>query len=157
MRQLKTVRMILVIVAIVCIVCINSAYAKKSVYAITEHVASTLKAYEIQGDQIEFQANVAVTDYAGGAVDVTIDSDLGLFFITYEGETMIVWADARTLEQQGYIELQDIYPSACPLAGIVADGTKNLVYTVEREKNKLYILAWDAQQEKEFLLAKWRL
>lgn len=36
----------------------NSAYAKKSVYAITNHSISTLKAYVIQDDQIQFQENV---------------------------------------------------------------------------------------------------
>ncbi len=123
----------------------------KSLYAITDHHASTLKAYEIQDSNLAYQADVNVTAYATGAADVTIDSELELLFITYEDSPKIVWASAKSLEQQGVIDLRDIYPSAGQLAGIVADEQKQRVYVVERGGSKLYILAWD-DDKKELVL-----
>ena len=129
----------------------NSALAK-SVYAITDHEASTLKAYKIIGDQLQYQANVDVTNYASGAVGISIDSNLKLLFITYENSGKIVWADARSLEQKGFIDLSSAPINATQLAGIVADEEKQRVYVVERQDDKLYILFWDEEQEKLILM-----
>jgi len=61
MGRLKMLlRVVLVMVGTVCTVGANSAQAK-SVYAITDHNASTLKAYEIQGDQLEYQEDAKST------------------------------------------------------------------------------------------------
>ena len=70
MEHAKIVRMVSVFLTFVCAISNNFAHAK-SVYAITDHHASTLRAYDIQGDQLEYQADVEVTDYANGAVGVT--------------------------------------------------------------------------------------
>jgi len=138
MEQAKIIRMVSVFVTVVCAVGTNSAHAK-SVYAITDHINSTLKAYEIKGNQLEYQADVEVTDFDSGAVDTTICSQLGRIFITYEGSAKIVWSNAKTLLQEGYIDLRDVYPPAGSLAGVVADEGKGLVSTVERRGDKLYI------------------
>ena len=91
----------------------------KSVYALTDHGNSTLKAYQIQDDQIQFQKYVQVDDYALGAVDVAIDSSRELIFLTYENSTRIVWADTRTMQQKGYIDLQY-------MLAIQGDSTANI-------------------------------
>jgi len=129
----------------------HSAIAK-SLYAITDHHASTLKAYKIIDDELEYQEDVNVVDYATGAVDVTIDSNLELLFITYEDAGKIVWANAKSLEQEGYIDLSGSPIYASELAGIVADEQKQRVYTVERGGYKLYICAWDNTEEKLVLM-----
>jgi len=72
----------------------------KSVYAITDHHSSTLKAYDIQGDKLEYQADVEVADYANGAIGIAICSRLERIFVTYEDEGKIVWADSKTLKQR---------------------------------------------------------
>ena len=145
MEQAKIIRIVLLLVTFVCAVFANSAHAK-SVYAITDHEKSTLRAYDIQVDQLEYQDDVDVTDFASGAVGITISSQLGRMFITYEGSAKIVWAKAKTMEQEGFIDLGVDY-GADQLAGVVADEEKELVYTVERAGNKLYILGWNAQEE----------
>jgi len=152
MRQLYFSGIAILVLSIVFSFSTDSAYAKKSVYAITDHDASTLKAYEIQGDQIQFQEYVEVDDYAFGAVDVTCDSNSEHLFITYEGSTRIVWASAKTLQQEGYIDLRDYNPSVESLAGIVADEEKQTEYVVGRSTNNLYILSWNEDEERLVLM-----
>jgi len=108
MEQEKILRMVSLFLTVVCTIGNNSAHAK-SVYAITDHHASTLKAYDIQGDKLEYQADVKVTDFATGAVNVTINSQLGRMFIVYENSAKIVWADAKSLRQKGFIDLRDTF------------------------------------------------
>ena len=69
MKSSFQIRVILATISLTSFIFSNSALAK-SVYAITDHQASTLKAYKIVGDQLQYQANVNVTDYAAGAVGV---------------------------------------------------------------------------------------
>lgn len=75
MEKLKNLIAVSAIIAITCSVKTDSAIAK-SVYAITEHHISKLKAYKITGDQLAYQADVNVTNYATGAVGLAIDSNL---------------------------------------------------------------------------------
>ena len=91
-------------------------------------------------------------DYETGAVDVTIDSYLQLLFITYEGSSRIVWVNTKTLEQEGYLDLEDYNPSVGQLAGILADEIKQRVYVLERDRDKLYILSWDSIKEELALM-----
>ncbi len=104
MKRMRIISVISVFLIFICIIGANQAIAK-SVYAITDHEASTLKAYMIDGDQLQYQEDVNVTGYASGAVGITIDSNLELLFITYEDAGKIVWASANTLEQEGFIDL----------------------------------------------------
>lgn len=143
--------MISVLVLIVCTFG-TSQVSAKSVYAITDHHASTLRAYKIMGDQLEYQATVYVTNYASGAVDVTIDSNLELLFITYEDAGKIVWVNAKTLQQEGFIDLSGAPCYAGSLAGIVADEQKQRVHVVGRASNRLFILAWNVNQKKLMLM-----
>lgn len=123
----------------------------KSLYAITEHHISKMKAYKINGDQLAYQADVNVTNYATGAVGLAIDSNLHRLFITYEDAGKVVWANAKTLDQEGFIDIGEWYPSAGQLAGIVTDEAKQRIYVVERGGSKLYILAWN-DYNKELVL-----
>jgi hypothetical protein len=139
-EQVKIIGVVCIFVAVVCVVSANSAQAK-TVYAITDHVNSTLRAYEIYGDQLKYQADVEVTDYATGAVDVTIDSQLELLFITYEKSAKIVWADAKTMEQKGFIDLGGAPYNASELAGIVEDEEKGLDLVISSCYNKFILLS----------------
>ena len=152
MERVEKIKGALIVVTAICFLAgINSAIAK-SVYAITDHGASTLKAYRIQGNQLEYQANVDVTNYAAGAGGITIDSNLELLFITYEGSAKIVWANAKTLEQEGFIDLSGAPCYAGNLTGIVADEAKQRVYVVERYSNRLFILTYSTSQKKLILM-----
>ncbi len=152
MKRIRIISVISLFVFIICTVGANQAIAK-SVYAITDHYAGTLKAYKIDGDQLQYQeADVNVTNYAYGPVDVTIDSNLELLFITYEDAGKIVWVNAKTLQQEGFTDLSGAPCYAGNLAGIVADEAKQRVYVVGRDSYKLYILAWSTSQKKLILM-----
>ena len=92
----------------------------KSVYAITEHDPATITAYQIQGSQLGPPYAQAVLGWS--AIDVTVDSQLKLLFLTFEGGG-IVCADANTLAQKGSLDTSE-------MAGIVADEAKQKVYSV---------------------------
>ena len=139
MKRTRIISMVSVFVTFVCSVGLNFANAK-SVYAITDHHSSTLRAYDIQGDQLEYQYDVEVTDYATGASDVTINSQLKRMFITYEGSAKIVWANAKTLMQEGYIDLGGAPCYASDFAGIVADELKGLDLGISSCYNKIILL-----------------
>ena len=71
-------RQILSTSLIILIAGIFSTAKAKSLYAITDHAASALRAYDIQNDQLRYQADGNVPNLGSGAVDVTIDSNLKL-------------------------------------------------------------------------------
>lgn len=61
MGRLKMLlRLVLTMLGTVCVVAVGSAQAK-SVYAITDHYAGTLRVYKIQGDQLEYQEDAKST------------------------------------------------------------------------------------------------
>jgi len=138
---------------IILITNISSTALAKSLYAVADHDTSTLKAYDIQGNQLEYQANSNITNYGTGAVDITIDSNLKLLFVTYANSPVIVWVNAETLAQEGSITV----PGASNLAGIVADERRQKVYAVERASNILHICAWDRDKKSLVLAAPWHV
>ena len=68
----------------------------RSVYVITDW-ASTVKAYDIQGDQIVEQATVENLEDHGGAVGLALDPDSATMFVTYEGSNIIEMVNAKTM------------------------------------------------------------
>jgi len=141
-------RQILITSLIIFVAGIFSTAEAKSLYAITDHDASTLIVYNIQGDRLKHQAHTYVTKYATGAVGLAIDSNLKILFITYESSAVIEWVNAETLAQEGFITISGV----SNLAGIVADEAKQRVYTVERESNRLYICTWDRDKQELVLM-----
>ena len=114
MKLLINLIMIVVIGFFYCSVGIRSLDAK-SVYSITDHHASTLRAYKIVGDQLEYQADVNVTHYAYGAVGLALAPDSEIMFVTYEGSNIIEMLNARTMISE---ENPLTVPGASNLAGI---------------------------------------
>jgi len=113
----------------------------KSVYAITNHDASTVKAYLIQDDQIEEQATAEnLPDHVEGAVGLALDPDSETLFVTYENSNIIEMVNAKTMIYQ-----QNPTPvtGATNLAGIAFDQSKQKLYVVQRGSNKLYVYSWD--------------
>jgi hypothetical protein len=121
-------------ILITMVACICASAEAKSVYAITNHGAETITAYQIQGNQLEFpSANSFNHDEL---INVTVDSQRKLLFVTVEGGG-IFCVDAETLVEKGYSS------TPCELAGIVADELRQKIYAVGRQTNQLYIYTWD--------------
>jgi len=120
----------------------------KSLYVISDITGdpTPIQAYDIQPGPayLVYQTTHNVPRYAMGAVDITIDTDSGFLFVTYEGSiyepSTIEIIDGATMTSQGTITA----PGAGNLAGIVVDQHKQKVYTVDRNTDNLYVYSWDA-------------
>ncbi|RPJ37459.1 MAG: DUF11 domain-containing protein, partial [Planctomycetaceae bacterium] len=115
----------------------------KSLYVIAQNLyldrPLPLHAYNIGPDgRLTFQTQYGIQSVAGGAVGITIDSDSGSLFITYEFTNEIRVVDAVTMDEQ----LIAVAQGASDLAGIVYDHDKGLLYAVDREKSNLYAYRW---------------
>ena len=143
MEQVESIRIVSLLLTFICAVGTSSAYAK-SVYAITDHDNSTIKVYDIQEDELEYQAEAEVDEY-GDVVSVTINSQLGLMFITYEigyeGSPKVVWVNAKTLEEKGFIDLGGAPCYASEFAGIVENEGKGLDLMNSYCYNKVILLS----------------
>ncbi len=113
----------------------------KSMYVISSINSNPtpIQAYDIQGNNIVYQATYSVPRYGGGAVGLAIDTDSKFLFVTYEVSNVISLIDATTMTSQGTTTA----PGASNLAGIVVDQDKQKVYTVDRSTNKLYVYSWN--------------
>jgi uncharacterized repeat protein (TIGR01451 family) len=98
-----------------------------------------IEAYNIEANgSLTFQAGYGVTYYGGGAVGIAIDSDSATLFVTYEFSNTIQLLDATNMNDLGTTTA----PGASNLAGIVVDQDKELVYTVDRWTDDLYVYYW---------------
>jgi hypothetical protein len=114
----------------------------KSVYVITNHSYSTVKAYDIQDDQIQYQANAEnLADRSSGAVGLALDPDSQILFVTYEGSNIIEMVNAKTMISE---ENPLTVPGASSLAGIAFDQGKQKLYVVKRQDNRLYVYLWNS-------------
>jgi hypothetical protein len=82
----------------------GTAQAEKSVFIISQHpIPSQAQAYAIEGDQVVYQAQVAIDTYnpGNGAVGNAVWSEKELMLVTYESSPMIVWAATEDLHKVG--------------------------------------------------------
>lgn len=113
----------------------------KSVYVITNIGTGTIKAYDIQVDQIEYQATAENLECQGvGAIGLALDPDSQILFVTYEDSGIIEMLNAKTMISE---ENPVAVPGASNLAGIAFDQDKQKLYVVERENVKLFVYLWD--------------
>ena len=127
----------------------------KSVYVIANINATPtpIQAYDIQGNQIVFQASYGVPYFGWGAVGLAIDTDSKTLFVTYEQSNVIQLLDATTMADLGTTTA----PGASNLAGIVVDQELQKVYTVDRHTDNFYVYDWDASTRTLILDAQYDL
>ena len=115
----------------------------KSTYAITQHSVTGdgpfVKAYEIDGDEIEYMGVVDESAFGNGPVGITVSDAWDLAFITYETSSKIVVIYGKTLEK-----ICDVETGVTNLAGIVADNSNEKLYVIRRTSGELYVYTWDA-------------
>jgi len=115
----------------------------KSLYVISNMHGVDISAWELQGSpnyMVHQTTTTGLPDQGGGAVGLAIDGDSGILFVTYEFSNTIQLLNARTMEDEGTTTAS----GAGDLAGIVYDGNKDKVYSVDRGTNDLYVYDWDA-------------
>jgi uncharacterized repeat protein (TIGR01451 family) len=106
--------------------------------------STPVQAYHIEADgSLTFQAKYVIPRIRLGAVGITIDTDHGFLFITYEASDEIQLVDARTMTGEG----TTMAPGATNLAGIVYDHDKSLLYCVNRGGNRVYAYNWNPENK----------
>jgi len=112
----------------------------RSIYSITTCDGinnSTITAYGTQGERIVYQIDTGIDK---GSIGLAIDPDSETLFATYDNffsENQIVLINAKTMQQIKSI------PVSNELAGIVYDRSRQKIYTVGRQDNKLYVYLWN--------------
>jgi len=114
----------------------QSAWAK-SLYAISNHSSSAITAYSIQGGEIQRQIETNV-HWPNGAVGLALDPDSEVLFVSYDGTSKLELINARTMREISNIA------APLELAGIAFDRSKQKLYAIGRETNRLYVYVWDS-------------
>lgn len=99
MHSIKHIISVQSIVLFILIACSSETAHARSVYVITDR-DSTVKAYDIQGDQIVEQATAENLVDLGGAVGLALDPDSEIIFVTYEDSEMIEMLNAKTMTSE---------------------------------------------------------
>jgi len=124
------------------IIVMTETATAKSLYVIADINVDPqpLQAYDIGVDgALAFQAEYEIPHHMCGGVGLAIDSDNGQLFVTYEASDNIQLVDTKTMAATESIEA----PDASNLAGIVYDHDKELLYCVDRRRDKLYVYDWE--------------
>jgi len=116
MRPTKLITLAQSIIIFLLITCLAQTAQGKSVYVITNIGAGTVKAYDIQDDQLQYQATAEnLANHASGAVGLSLDPDSQILFVTYEGSNIIEMVNAKTMiSEENPVEV----PNASNLTGI---------------------------------------
>ena len=72
----------------------------KSVFAVSDHGDSIIKAYKINSDKIKYQNDVESETFSAGATGLCVWPSKELMFVTYEGSKMIAWCSTKTFQRK---------------------------------------------------------
>jgi fimbrial isopeptide formation D2 family protein/uncharacterized repeat protein (TIGR01451 family) len=96
--------------------------------------------YDIGVDGLlTYQAEFGAPFIGAGMVGITMDSDSGYLFSTYEDSGLILVTTAATLQQRAVLSVA----GATNLAGTVYDHQKKLLYCAEMSGEILHVMTWD--------------
>ncbi|MGE5295911.1 MAG: YncE family protein, partial [Solirubrobacterales bacterium] len=117
----------------------------KSVYVIAAIInfdaPIPINVYDIGSDGLMTYQTQFGADFIGaGMVGITMDSDTGYLFSTYENSGFVLVTNAATLAKRTILSV----PGATNLAGTVYDHQKKLLYCTECGRDKLYAVSWSS-------------
>jgi uncharacterized repeat protein (TIGR01451 family) len=119
----------------------GASAAVKSMYVLTDHSAD-FDAFSIDATGLmSHQAQTPLT-FQADASDVAVDESSLTLFVTFEAfaaDGTIEMFDAQNLVSLGTVTIT----GTGDLAGIEADDANNVVYTLDRASNQLYVFDWD--------------
>lgn len=154
MTNYNTKRFFTVFAATLCVLAVAMAgtASAKSLYVIDAINASPtpISAYNVNPDgTLTYQATDTVPRWSGGAVGLAAWFEIdpvtlkptgeGTLFVTYEFTNRIQLVDVKTMLDLGYVNVT----GASNMAGIVYDSDNDLVYTVDRYTDDLYVYTFD--------------
>ena len=109
----------------------------KSLYLAAEHHQSLFDAWSINPDGTVVKQATYNLQYSTDPAGIAIDEDSEVIFITSEFSGGVEMVDPVTLTYIG------VSSGPSNLAGIDVDDVDDIVYTVRRSSNDLYIFKWD--------------
>ena len=125
------------------LLCLAGPSSAKSLYVIASQDSestSRIQAYNVNPDgSLTYQATY--TPAGNSTVGLALDNASNTLFVSTEFSGYLTVIDAETMTSLGSPVLA---PGAIDLAGIVMDEGKQLLYTVDRGTDQLYVYAWDA-------------
>ncbi|MHC4462861.1 MAG: post-COAP-1 domain-containing protein [Planctomycetota bacterium] len=113
------------------------AISAQSLYLVSEHDQSLFDAWNINPDGTATQQATYTLQHSTEPAGIAVDGDSQTIFITGENNGGVELVDAVTLTYIG--------ASSGPvdLAGIDVDDAANIIYTVQRWSDYLYVYDWD--------------
>ena len=138
-----------ILIASLFVVC-NLAYAKTVFVA--NHQNDGVAAYEINGEEIEYQKTIDLPTNGWGPADITIDPASGILFVSNEasgniGGNVIELIQARTFLRAGTITLSHTN-APTNVTGLAVDNNdpnSPEIYLTDRNTKKLYTYLWDSE------------
>ena len=149
---LKASRVLLVLVAVILMSSMAGSAGAKSLYVLCNvgGLSQPLQMYDINADgTLAFQEQYIIPRYNMGASGVAMDSDSGYLFVIYKYWSYILVINSKTMIAKDMIYA----PGAQNLAGIAYDYSKNLLYCVDRNRNRVWIFDWNRDNAKLTLVA----
>ncbi|KAF5416957.1 MAG: hypothetical protein C5S49_04095 [Candidatus Methanogaster sp.] len=129
-----------IVLSILVITVFTGAAAATSLYLSADHHTAQFDAWNIYPDgTLEFQATYTLqhsTDPAGIGCDA-IPADAPVLFISSEFSSGVEMVNPLTLEYMG------VSSGPSNIAGVTVDDEDDIVYTLSRATNDLYIFSWD--------------
>jgi len=107
----------------------------KSLY-VAMHVNSSVKAYKIQGSNVQYQTSAYYRD----AIGLALDPDSWTIFTTAEWSKNINLLNAKTMV---FEETPITIDGTSSLSGIVFDQNKQKLYVVDRTTQHLFVYLWN--------------
>jgi len=146
-RRIRTKQIlgIFAVVLIISIISMAGIATAKSVYLSANHHTKQFDAWNINPDGTVTKVATYIlkhsTDPSGIAIDA-VPKDAPVIFITSEFSGGVEMVNPITLEYMG------VSSGPSDLAGIDVDDVDNIVYTLRRQTNDLYIYSWDPVAKK---------
>ena len=109
----------------------------QSVFLAADHHTRQFDAWNVNPDGTVIKQGTYPLSFASDPAGVAIDEDSNHIFITSEFSSGVEIVDGFTMSSRG----RSTGPS--DLAGIDVDDFNNVVYTVGRQSNQLYVYDWD--------------
>ncbi|MBN1437088.1 MAG: hypothetical protein JW936_08425, partial [Sedimentisphaerales bacterium] len=137
----EAVRRLYVQILIIIGIC---AYANAESLYVVRHGADTtnnLLVFEIVDNELVFQAQQTITTAGYGGIDLAIDNENNVVFVSNESSSVLTLVNAKTLDEITTVTLS----GPTDLTGIVYDPTQQKLYGTERNTNELYSYSWNAQ------------
>lgn len=120
-----------------------------SVFAFGEAVyvvnhSSAVISFDVNGDELVFRNELFLPAHGYGGIDLAIDNDYNILFMSSEATNVFEIIDAHTLT---HIK-SETFNGPGNITGLVYDAAESRILATERNTNILYSILWDpARQE----------